>query len=210
MLNNAELSRLTKDVKKAERRVGDRAKWLLDFAYRDLSKLDKQGAVDLGLEILAFAVAEYKPELEFSTGPFAPLPYLYDYFKISGMWSDQRGGFVDVFQSELRKRFDECKQRRWWEYREPGITERFTVFRGRSTDGNFYGDFAPERNQTALDILLGLATKVVKRERERFAICENPRCGVAFVSERKRRAKYHEPRCAAYVRVNRSRGKEIK
>lgn len=206
-LDKAGLAVLKRDVKRTERRVGDRAKWLLDLAYRDLSHLDKQEVVDVGLQVLAFTVAEYKPPKEFSTGIFEPLQWLYNFFTLSGIWSVQTGSLIDLFQRELKKRFDDCKQGRWWEYKRPGPQERFTVFRVKSPEGAFYADHSGHTDETALDVLLGVATTVAKRERERFGICQNPRCGTAFVAERKNRAKYCQPKCAAYVRVNRKRGK---
>ena len=118
----------------------------------------------------------------------------------------QKNGLVDFFQSELRKRFDDCKQGRWWEYRRPAPVERFTIFKVKSPEGAYYADHSGE-GTSVHDILLGIATDVLKRERERFGICQNTRCGNAFVSERKRRAKYCQPKCAAYVRVMKKRGK---
>ena len=197
---------LKRDVKRAEHRIGDKAKWLLKFAYLDLSKLNNVAVNDLCLEVLAFAISEYTPPKEFSTGIFEPLPFLFRFFTTAGFWSVQRNGLVDFFHSELRKRFDDCKQGRWWEYRHPAPVERFTIFRVRSPEGAYYADHSDE-GATAHDILLGTATRVLNRERERFGICQNARCGNAFVSERKRRAKYCQPRCAAYVRVMKSRGK---
>jgi hypothetical protein len=200
-------AQLQRDVRRADRRVGDKAKWLLDFAYRDLSKFNKSEANDLRLEVLAFALSEYKPPREFSTGIFEPLRYLFPHFSTAGLWSVQKNGLVNSFQGELRNRFDDCKQGRWWEYRRPAPIERFTIFKVKSPEGSFYADHSRE-GETAHDILLRIATDILKRERERFGICQNqPRCGKAFVSERKRRAKYCQPKCAAYVRVMRSRGK---
>jgi hypothetical protein len=197
---------LKRDVKRAERRVGDKAKWLLEFAYRDLSKLDKVAVNDLCLEVLAVTLSEYRPPKEFSTGIFEPLRYLFQFFTTAGFWSVQKNGLVDFFQSELRKRFDDCKHGRWWEYKYPGKVERFTVFRVRSPEGAIYADHSGQ-GASLHDILLAIATDILKRERERFGICQNQRCGKAFVSERKRRAKYCTPKCAAYVRVMKKRGK---
>lgn len=209
-MDKKDLAQLKRDVKQARARVGDAAKWLLDFAYRDLSKLDKKGVIDTGLEILAFAVDGYEPLKEFSTGIFEPLPFLFEILGHDGLFVAQSNRLVDNFQREIRTRFDDCKLGRWWEYKAPAPVERFTVFRVMSLDkhGHSMGfaTHASNTNESTLDILLGTATKVVKREAERFTICQNQRCNSpAFVAERKRRAKYCSARCSAYVRVNKAR-----
>jgi len=196
---------LKRDVRRAEKRVGDKAKWLLKFAYLDLAKVNNIAFNDLRLEIFAFALSEYKPPKEFSTGFFEPLPYLFRVFSLSRLGSTN--SLVDFFQSELRKRFDDSIQGRWWEYRRPAPVERFRIFRRRSPEGVHYVDNTGGDGISVPDILLGIATDVLKRERERFGICQNLRCGNPFVAERKNRAKYCSPKCAAYVRVNRKRGK---
>jgi hypothetical protein len=207
-MDKKDLAQLKRDAKRARARVGDTAKWLLDFAYRDLSKLDQNGVVDTGFEILAFAVAEWTPPKEDS---LEPLPTLFQILGSDGLFTKQNG-LGDRFQREIRSRFDDSKLGRWWEYKAPAPVERFTVFRIVSLDENGHsavsGSHASQRNESTLDILLGTATKVVKRESERFAICQNPRCqSLAFVAERRRRAKYCTAKCSSYVRVNKKRGK---
>ena len=68
-----------------------------------------------------------------------------------------------------------------------GTIERFTVFRVKSPEG-FYGDYSKQTNENGLDYLLRITTEIVRRERERFAICQNRRCEKAFVGERKNRS----------------------
>ncbi len=58
--------------------------------------------------------------------------------------------------------------------------------------------------------LINLAFDLVKAEGERLILCNNPKCRRRFVSARKDRAMYCSPRCSAYVRVNKARGKTEK
>lgn len=189
------LGRLQRGVIQAQERLRDHSRWLLDFAYLDLSQLDRKAVVALKLEIIAFAATEHKiPEEHRDNAVF--FVYAILFFGLA-----ERGSLLPVFQSEVKKRFDECNLGGVWRYDRPGPTERFSVFSREFR--------ATLPNETDLDFLLGAATDLVKRERERFGICQNKGCKKMFVAERKNRAKFCNPKCSALVRVHRSRAKAL-
>jgi len=51
------------------------------------------------------------------------------------------------------------------------------------------------------------AFDLIDSKREWMGICGNPRCQRRFVSTRKGRAAFCSPKCSAYVRIARARGK---
>jgi hypothetical protein len=206
MMAIAELKQLTKDIRRAERRVGDRARWLLAFAYRDLSKLNRQGVADVGMEVLALAKTA-RSKKPFDAGDLTFPPYddsMFSWYSQAGLFTNEPDQLLVAFQQEVKKRFDDCRRGEVWEFERPPFRQRFEVFtRVRNLPRIYLG--YPVADQ--LESLLDAATTIVMNERERFAICANPRCGNPFVAERKRRAKYCQPKCAAYVNVNKKRGK---
>jgi hypothetical protein len=202
----AELKKLAQEIKSANRRVGDPAKWLLDFAYRDLSKLKRQAVTGIGMEALALAKAAL-PQKPLDQGDLAfPVHHdtLFSAYSKAGLFRNESDQLLATFQRELRRRFDDCRRGEVWDFERPPLRQRFEVFTRERNSPRFYFSYAVAE---PLESLLDMATTIVMRERERFGICANPRCENPFVAERKRRGKYCQPKCAAYVNVNKKRGK---
>ena len=201
---------LTKAVALAWNRMGDPAKWLVDFAYRDLSKLKKQAVDDVAYEVFALAASEllsYRPIDKGDVNVVLPqnLDIFFNSYYGAGLFSKKPGSLLTALQEELKKRLEQCRRGGVWEFDRPAVRERFEVFTRAGNLPKVFFAFAPD--ETPLQSLLGIATNVIKAERERFGICENPRCGKPLVAERKHRAKYCSHKCASYVNVNKMRGK---
>lgn len=204
-MEKKDLAVFKKDLKRAEKRMGDKARWLLDFAYKDLSRLTKKDVSDLSFEINAFAMGEKDAKTWPEKGIMDDPEMVYSmYSSLLGAVGD--GMLINSFQGELSKRFEQARQGRWWEYTFPAETRRFTVFKDVHPPGVHYAQNSGS-GFGLLDRLMIRATRLIERERDRFGICKNRRCEKMFVAERKNRAKYCQPKCAAYVRVNKKRGK---
>jgi len=203
----SEFKNLKSDLKSAIGRVGDPASWLLAFAYKNLSKLTKKEISEIGLEVLAVAYAGVKkqPDDEGDMTHVTGMEDHFTYYSRAGLFSKNPDDLLLMFQRELKKRFEDCRRGEVWEFIQPPLRQRFELFSRVRDLPRVY--LAYPTHETPLESLLGYATTVLLRERERFGLCANPRCGNAFVAERKRRAKYCSPTCAAYVNVNKARGK---
>ena len=197
----------------------DTAKWLLDFAYRDLRRLNKTELAKVAMDVVVFYEVEKRRERPALgdrgdlTAPFKDKANLRDFlsstaqFREAGLFSKKPDGLLTRFQAEVKQRFEDCRlNHAQWQFVNPPVRESFEVF-PRKINGTlpkyYHRDFPGE---TWLTWLLSLATRVVARERERFMICDNPRCKKPFVAQRPQTAKYCSPTCASYVNVNKMRG----
>jgi len=180
-----------------------RAAWLLDLAYLDLSALSQGQRADKQFEVYAFGLPRNIAELKGDrlTDARALLDVL-----------THAGKLVEDFQKQLHDKFEDTKKGHAWEWTHPERYASFTLFNVKSTEG-LGGRQRGGSMPAAVDHLMSLATELVERERDKFGICQSPRCGKPFVSQRKGRVKFSgkvqfcSTKCSAYVRVTKARGK---
>ncbi len=168
------------------------ARWLLEFAYLDLSKLSQGQYADIRFDVHAFAL-EKNPETWMADG--------HPDWQISAdvslmMLSPTVDDVPAKFQDELRTRFEKAKQGEMWEWRYPSVEKRIMVFKSAQVGG-----LLTHHLPSLFDQLMSRATDVIEREFQKFGICENPRCRRAFVAQRKGKVRFCQPKCSAYVRV---------
>lgn len=195
-----------------------RLRWLLEFAYLNLDSLSVGRFADLRWEVLAFGL-NMKPDQiqEFSrshrgwefrsdVAAFArPLIKNVDEPNIREQAAEgAHPELVRKFQTTMRDAFDKLFEPNWWEVIRPAGLERIALVMP------YDKDIDPEPYPPSLgthDRLLIHAIDLIKAERQRIRFCGNPRCEKRFVVLKKDRAFFHSPKCSAYVRVNRARGK---
>jgi len=184
----------TQAFKRADRRVKDSARWLLEFASINIDELSAQRSTELAAEMIAVTKREADEYLK--TGVFDPFLNSPDMVK---------GSMMGRFQDWLKNQLKEAQAGKWQLY-DPNLMPHRTIdlFHVRANDRT--GDtFVME----PLDVFAMSVNRIVERERDRFGICLNPRCRKPFVAERKGRGKYCSQRCASYVHVMKSRGKPV-
>jgi len=117
-----------------------------------------------------------------------------------------KGSWMGSFQNWLKEQFRQAQVDGW--ALDPNLmpTRKIDLFNTRVRDESLSGDTFVVGS---LGIFAMAANRIVERERERFGICQNPRCRQPFVAERKGRGKYCSPRCASYVNIMKFRGKPV-
>jgi hypothetical protein len=127
----------------------------------------------------------------------------YLWFSVGGI---KPGSLIAVFQSEVKKRIEQAKLGRFWEF-TPTVprTLAVRVFDVRSPEGSILADYSGRYYPQ--DDLMAMATKIVQDAQGRFGICLRDDCKDVFVAERKNRGKYCSATCASYVNVMKKRGK---
>jgi hypothetical protein len=184
-------------LKKADSRVKDAARWLLEFEKKDLSKLTGKQFANLAAELAAVgkeAAGDIVPRTSFD--PFAHFLTFDDREQAGIMWA---------FQDWLKGQFKQAVAGNGWEL-NPSLAPFRTIdlFNLRAGDESLPGD---TYITGGVDCFKIAANQIVERDRDRFGICQNSRCRTPFVANRKGRGKYCSPRCASYVNVMKSRGK---
>jgi hypothetical protein len=180
-------------VKKADSRVKDSARWLLEFARIEYDKLstDKQ-FTDLAAELIAVARREADDRLK--AGVFDKFLNSPDMLK---------GSTMGEFHKWLKGQFEQAKADSW-KTDDPNLMPVRTIdlfnIHGHGSSGDSF-------IISTLQCFKIAANRIIERERERFGICENPRCRNPFVAAIKARGKYCSPRCASYVNVMKSRSR---
>ena len=157
-----------------------RARWLLEFAYLDFSKLSQGARSDISFEVCAFG----------QTGD-----HIGDVTLHLAMRAGVLGKLVEDFKEAVRTRFDKAIAGENWVFEYPKIEKRLALFGKTIVRTTILPGSAP------LDRLLTVATDLLEKEQEKFGICGNPRCKRPFVSQRNRRIKFCSQKCSAYVRV---------
>jgi hypothetical protein len=198
-----------------------RLKWLLNFSGLDLDSLSEGRLADLRWELVVFGLNRKPEEMRSEFGIFFDLRSLVipgsvdlqrldsiktkdetkqfqDYLKAEM----KKGASLDLvreFQATMRGAFDALFTPAWWEVTRPTAVERIAL------NIRLYEQTPPAF--TGHDILLMQAIDLIKAEKERLKICQNPKCQKRFVAAKKDRAFFHSRKCSAYVRVNKKRGK---
>jgi len=185
-------------LRRADSRVKDSARWLLEFAAKvELDKLSTKKFNDLAAELAAVGKREIGGFLGRTS--FDPFEHI--------LTLDARGQTLAMgsFQDWLKEQFKQAEAGKGWRL-DPNLQPFRTIdlFNIRASDESLPGDTYAVGSSDGFKMA---ANRIVERERDRFGICQNPRCRKAFVAERKGRGKYCKPACASYVRVMKSRGK---
>ncbi len=196
-----------KEIRLANGRVGitavARLKWLLDFAYEDLSNLSQGQLSDRGWEVAALVI-----DLDFRTSFAEGIQLIFSVLDKSTPNDPTRKvseHLIRKFHDLLRQGVDDFFKGSGWKITEPererriGLTGPPHHLRFMVVDG-----VRPE------DQLIIKAFNLFDTEVDRLGNCRNPNCKRLFVAARKGRAFFCSPRCSAYVRVNMARGKTEK
>ena len=203
-----------------------RLKWLLAFSELDLDSLSEGRLAELRWELVVFGLNKNPEqmksrfdiyfEITMLTAPIrVPLERL-DSSKTEeemkqfqdDLRAEERKGarleLVREFQQTMRNAFDNLFKPAGWEVIRPSALERIALDTG-SPEGALHVQNPPAFSSH--DILLMQAIDLIKAERRRLKICQNPKCQKRFVAAKKGKAFFHSQRCSAYVRVNKKRGK---
>jgi predicted RNA-binding Zn ribbon-like protein len=118
---------------------------------------------------------------------------------------------VRTFQKTMRDAFNNLfSPTSLWQVTRPGARE-FILLSTSSEAGvvasQVFGSEALPPFLGGHDLLLIQAIELIKAEKDRLRICQNPKCQKRFVALKKTRARFHSSQCSAYVRVNKARGK---
>ena len=172
------------DLARARLDAKGRAQWLLEFAYADLSQLSQGARADLSYEVLAFGAQDAVSLGVTLMGAFMV---------------DDVAKLVESFQREVRERFDQARAGHSWTFTYPQREKEVSLFNRFAVSAE---KVKPQKGTKVwIENLLAAATDLVEKDREKFGICENPRCKSPFVAQRKGRVRFCSPRCSAYVRV---------
>jgi hypothetical protein len=219
----------TKELLLAYKRINGaparRLRWLLGFAEIDLDSLSEGRFADLRWEVVVFGLNRKPEQLkdrskmaeEFYLLTVSPSmldidPALDDaatlQAKFQSLHAEQKKGappdMIRQFQLTMQTAFDTLFKPDYWIVKRPTAEEAISL-NMRTPTGILLGQKFPWSR--GHDILLNQAIDLIKAEKDRLKICENPKCRKRFVAAKKGRAFFHSPKCSAYVRVNRARGK---
>jgi hypothetical protein len=180
-------SDLQRELKLANNRLNakGRARWLLEFAYLDLSQLSQGARSDLSYEVYAFGLTDHPT----SSVDAAMLHF-------AAHKTDDLNKLTEDFQKEARDRFDEAIAGGAWVFQYPEVSRHLRLFHQIKIPATTF-----TAQNFGVNRLLKIATDLLDKEQGKFGVCNNPRCQRPFVSQRKGRVKFCSPRCSAYVRV---------
>jgi predicted RNA-binding Zn ribbon-like protein len=196
-----------------------RLRWLLDFAYLDLDSLSEGRFADLRWEVVVFGLNKKPDQMKDEFEIFLELSSLtmpltldrdrlrskeYQHQRLAESKKGAPPELLREFQNTMRNAFDQLFKPEWWEVTRPTAVERIALDI-KTPDNSRYAQNPPAF--TGHDLLLMQAIDLIKAERQRLKICQNPNCRKRFVAAKKGRAFFHSPKCSAYVRVNKARGK---
>jgi hypothetical protein len=216
---------LKKELPFAYERIGDtpakRLQWLLHFANDiDLDSLSEGRLTDLRWDVVAFGLRENPLGRSLAFWDLtARLMEMATLMKESGIETtnatmnaimiSEQGASLDLvrrFQDTMRNAFNDLfNPTSLWKVTRPGSHEY--IYLPTSTAGiNMPPWFHPSFIGPH-DLLLIEAIDLIKAEKDRLRICQNPKCNKRIVALKKTRARFHSAQCSAYVRVNKARGK---
>jgi hypothetical protein len=202
--------KVPKELVLAGTRIGEtpikRVKWLLAFAYMNLDDLSEGRRADLAWEIKAFVlpaniaqlVASFSKASLLDVGP--PLVRV-EHEQVS----DET---VRAFQAFARAGFQAAFFEGGWQFERPKRTERISLSL-KAGEESWPGGAAQLDFPSLKELFESTSFDLVKAEIARFGICANPRCRTPFVTEKEGKGRFCSPRCSAYVRTARFRGKEL-
>lgn len=196
-----------KEIKLASGRVGtkpvDRLRWLLDFAEEDLAALSQGQLSDRGWEVAAILLPpDFQSRTDYTTG--LDLLTLTQPIR-NGLTKRVPEQLVQKFHHQLKQGLDSLFKGPGWEISEPEKRKKLILI-----DPPHYGSAVQVDIPRPEDRLIMATFNLFEAERGRWGNCGNPNCKRPFVTARKGRAMFCSPRCSAYVRVNKARGKTEK
>ena len=187
----------------------DSARWLLEFAKKELPELTgKQSA--LAAELAAVGIKEAGDlfgRFKFAKMELVSLPEKQagDLFPVTETQLDpfayfltcdamSQASMMGAFQGWLKDQFKQAEAGRGWKL-DPSLMPFRTIdlFNTRASDNSLPGD---THIGSVVEYFEIAANRIVERERDRFGICQRFDCRNPFVAARKRRGKYCSPRCA--------------
>jgi hypothetical protein len=204
-----------------------RLRWLLNFSELELDKLSEGRLADLRWEVVVFGLNRRPDQMknkfdmffEFSmlteppfTWPVKPSDEK-EYERVEGerqkaIQAERDKGahpsLITEFQNTMRDAFNTLFSGEQWRIKRPSSEEALALTHIKGKHGRWASN---PPAFTGHDILLMQAIDLIKAEKERLRVCQNPNCGKRFVAAKKGRAFFHSPQCSAYVRVNKARGK---
>jgi hypothetical protein len=198
---------LPKELELASSRIGDssvrRLKWLVNFAALGLDGLSQGQRSDLGWEIKAFL---FPSDIQSAITKWGG-NYGYGYASLFALIVHEpldRGAIsVEKFQAFTKSGLESAFHHGGWEFTYPRRTEKVSLM---SKEGEVAVLWFDRNSPTqAFEITV---FDLIKAERERLGLCGNERCRKPFVTEKKHKGKFCSPRCSAYVRTARFRGKK--
>jgi hypothetical protein len=194
----AELAPIQRELDFAYKRINSnsvrRVRWLLDFAYRDLDNLGQGEWINIGWEVVMFGIDKSPKQITADdVKPFLDNPH--------GQKPEVWWSLVRSFQKDMKSIFDGGM----WQYRYPLKVKTISLPYARSpeSESEWWEPLGGE------ELLLLRAFELVDREKDRILVCENPKCRLKFVATKKGRSRFHSPTCSAYVRIRRSREKQV-
>lgn len=213
-----DFSPVRKEATLALERVGTtpakRLAWVFRFAYREISALSEGALSDLAWDLSAFILGKpFEQAAEDSPRTllydlFLSIPDSYETSQPTAKPSPRKLplAFVIECQKALREQLQGWPESLEWKVKKPESEESLIL--NIQKDGRFTG-VTYNRLSYVFDSqhFLTLVFDLLKFEKGRLGICENPKCKKLFVTEREGRAHFCSASCSGYVRVNRARGK---
>ena len=199
-------------------------RWLLEFSNRDLGQMGQGELFNLGWELVMFAVGSSPDMIVQSDDARNSFYTLFGSrwlekitkTKTAKEWepliesNDKEDKSVSVnqpmiseFHDEMKRVFDLLFAKKIWETTPPARSETIGLTNLGVTRPINMTPLKP------MELLKLRAVELIRNEEERLNLCGNPRCQRRFVAAKKGRAKYCSPRCSAYVRIAKSRGKDV-
>lgn len=198
---------LPRELLLAGRRIGEsptkRMKWLLAFAYMNLDDLSEGQRSDLAWDVKAFMLP---PNIAEPRTDLSVLLALNRVFVVNREEISDRT--LQTFQEFARSGLQAAFFEGGWEFTHPKRTEKISLGL-KAGEKSWPGGSGQFDIPSLKEIFETTSFDLVKAEMGRLGICGNPRCGKPFVTEKKGKGQFCSPRCSAYVRIARFRGKEL-
>jgi len=192
-----------KELVLASGRIGDssvkRLKWLLNFAALNLDGLSQGQLSDLVWEIKAFL---FPPNIQSAINSNYGYQNLFAW--LMHYPADDHGTISEKnAQAFAKSGLESAFHHGGWEFTYPRRTEKVALMSKEGEVAMLQFDSTSATQAFEITVF-----DLIKAERERLGLCANDRCRKPFVTEKKYKGRFCSPRCSAYVRVARFRGKE--
>jgi len=203
--------KLPRELLLGSKRTGEtpikRVKWLLAFAYMNLDDLSEGQRSDLAWEVKAFMLPPNIAEpVASSRTALSVLLALNRVFVVNREEISDRT--LQTFQEFARSGLQAGFFEGGWEFTYPKRTEKISL--GLKVGDKSWPGGAGQFDFPSLkEIFETSSFDLVKTEMSRLGTCANPRCRKPFATEKKGKGQFCSPRCSAYVRIARFRGKDL-